>query len=63
MVKYSVCAVDLEYIMDQRDDEVVILPLGELVSQEVTRSFSEEEFAQWWASLSGTQKDIVSEGC
>jgi len=49
--------------MDQRNDEVVILPLGQIVSQEVTRSFSEEEFAQWWASLSGTQKDIVSEGC
>ena len=49
--------------MDQRNDEVVILPLGQIVSQEVTRSFSSEEFAQWWASLTSTQKDIVSEGC
>lgn len=49
--------------MQERDDEVVILPLGEIVPREVTSTFTEQEFAQWWTSLSSLQREILSEDC
>lgn len=44
-----------------RDDEIVVIPLGEMLPMEVTMWFTEEEHDLWWASLSYEQKEILCE--
>jgi len=44
-----------------RTDEIIVLPLGEIVPVEVTMHFTDEEHALWWASLSYAQKEIICE--
>lgn len=44
-----------------RTDEIIVLPLGEIVPVEVTMHFTDEEHVKWWASLSYAQKEIICE--